>query len=144
MGEVFWMWIGTVTLQKKLSTCNLSEKDKKLFSENKMSFSPLSLFKSVFADKKVWHPWSSHKHLSSFEDFDKLDFKRDRSIHTLLTAEDVWFFCDLYLQFMAPTIFVWNALFWGCLKTVWQCRFWDNWGQMTFEVEFWGCDLKFF
>ena len=81
---VFWMWISIVRLQKNLellATCNLSEQDKKLFSKNKKYFSPLHLFKSVFADIKVWHPWSSHKHLSSFEDFDKLDFKRDRSIH---------------------------------------------------------------
>ena len=43
-----------------------------------------------------------------------------------------------------PAIFGTNALIWGFFQNVWKGRFWGHWGQRTFKVEFWGCNLEFY
>ena len=53
-----------------------------------------------------------------------------------------WFICLFYLVQPLPTIYILhqslekNALIWGYLQNIWQCRFWGHGGQSTFEVDF--------
>ena len=55
---------------------------------------------------------------------------------SLLTVEDFWFKCDLYLQFIAP-INLWNKCI--DLRLFLKCKegpFLRSWGRMTIDIEF--------
>ena len=47
-------------------------------------------------------------------------------------------------QCKSSSIFGRFALIWGNFQNFRSTRFWGHWGQRTFNVEFWGCNLEDF